>query len=90
MADTPSVFISYSHKDEKWKDKLAIQLGVLAGESRLEVWDDRRIAAGDDWFPEIELAIEAADVAVLLDLGRVPSLQVHPRQGDSPLVAAQG
>jgi hypothetical protein len=66
MADKPSVFISYSHKDEKWKDKLAVQLGVLAAESRLEVWDDRRIAAGDDWFPEIERAIDSAEVAVLL------------------------
>jgi tetratricopeptide (TPR) repeat protein len=66
MADPPSVFISYSHKDAKWKDKLVVQLSVLAAEGRLEIWDDRRIAAGDDWFPEIEQAMNAAKVAVLL------------------------
>ena len=59
------IFISYSHQDEAWKDHLLSHLNVLAGEG-LEVWDDRRIAAGDDWLPEIERAIAACDVAVLL------------------------
>jgi hypothetical protein len=61
-----SVFISYSHKDEEWKDKLAVQVGVLAAENRLEVWEDRQIEVGDDWLPEIEKALDAAKVAVLL------------------------
>ena len=61
-----SVFISYSHVDEAWKDKLTVQLGVLATEGDLEVWDDRRIEVGDDWLPEIEAALNAASVAVLL------------------------
>ncbi len=59
------IFISYSHQDENWKDCLVSHLDVLAGEG-LEVWDDRRIAAGDDWLPEIKRAIAACDVAVLL------------------------
>ena len=59
------VFISYSHKDEAWKDRLVAQLGVLAGEG-LETWDDRRIAGGDDWLPEIEQAMANCDVALLL------------------------
>ncbi|MEM9629062.1 MAG: TIR domain-containing protein [Pseudomonadota bacterium] len=64
--DAPSVFISYSHKDEVWKDRLQTQLDVLGMEGVLNVWEDRRIAAGDDWRDEIEQAIERADVAVLL------------------------
>lgn len=36
------VFISYSHQDETWKDRIVSQLGVLASEG-LETWDDRRI-----------------------------------------------
>jgi hypothetical protein len=35
-------------------------------EGRLDIWDDRRIAIGDDWLPEIEQAMNAAKVAVLL------------------------
>ena len=42
------VFISYSHNDEKWKDRVLKHLGVLVKENRLTVWDDRQIAAGQD------------------------------------------
>ena len=35
----PTVFISYSHKDEDWKDRLVTHLGVLAQQGVLEVWD---------------------------------------------------
>jgi len=50
----PTVFISYSHKDEEWKDRLVSHLGVLQQEGLLDIWEDRRIAAGDDWYDEIE------------------------------------
>jgi len=59
------VFISYSHLDEVWKNRVVSQLKVLSGEG-LEVWDDRRINAGDKWRAEIETALNACDVALLL------------------------
>ncbi len=59
------IFISYSHQDKAWKNRVVKQLRVLA-HTGLDVWDDRRIAAGDDWHPEIQQAIERCDVAVLL------------------------
>jgi len=62
----PTVFISYSHKDEEWKDRLVIQLGVLQQQGYLDVWDDRRIQADTDWFKEIEDAIHVASVAILM------------------------
>lgn len=62
----PKVFISYSHKDEAWKERLQKHLAVLERQELLSVWDDRQIAGGDDWYPEIERAIEAAHVAILL------------------------
>jgi tetratricopeptide (TPR) repeat protein len=70
MATTDSqpkrVFISYSHKDEDWKERLHTQLKVLELENQLTVWEDRQIAAGDNWNPSIEQAIHSAQVAVLL------------------------
>jgi hypothetical protein len=63
---TSTVFISYSHRDETWKDRLLTQLGVLKQQELLELWHDRRIGAGADWYEEIRQAIEAAHVAVLL------------------------
>lgn len=60
------IFISYSHKDEAWKDRLVTQLGVLQMQDLLEVWDDRRIGGGDDWLPAIENALNSCNVAILL------------------------
>ncbi len=62
----PSVFISYSHADEEWKNRLVKQLRVLEPEGNFEVWDDRRIAAGDDWYPAIERALNEASAAILI------------------------
>lgn len=45
----PSIFISYSHADETWKQRLVKQLTVLELEDVLEVWDDRKIDAHGDW-----------------------------------------
>jgi tetratricopeptide (TPR) repeat protein len=64
--DRPAVFVSYSHQDERWKDRIVQQLRVLEPEGVLEVWDDRRIAPGADWFSEIEQSMERAVAAVLL------------------------
>ena len=62
----PKVFISYSHQDEHWKDRLKLQLAVLGMEGLLSVWDDRQITEGDDWYPEIKAALNSCDVAILL------------------------
>ena len=60
------IFISYSHKDEVWKDRLQEQLEVFALEAYLSVWDDRQIEPGDDWFAEIERELNQAQVAIML------------------------
>lgn len=61
-----TIFISYSHKDESFKDKLVTQLGVLQKEGLLDIWEDRCIEAGEDWYKKIEEAIQVASVAILL------------------------
>ena len=62
----PTVFISYSHKDESWKNRLVKHLGVLAKQDLLRVWDDRRIQAGQDWYQEIQKHMDDSRVAILL------------------------
>src|SRR2546430_751269 len=63
----PTVFVSYSHKDESWKNKLLPQLHALerAGID-MRVWHDRKIDGGDQWYPEIQEAMANAAVGVLL------------------------
>lgn len=62
----PTVFISYSRKDEKEKDLVLSHLGVLQQAGLTDVWSDDRISAGADWQKEIDLAISQARVAILL------------------------
>ncbi|MCP4353016.1 MAG: toll/interleukin-1 receptor domain-containing protein [Desulfobacterales bacterium] len=60
------LFISYSHQDEEWKDRLMKQLKVLEMEGYYELWDDRQIEVGADWLPEIENALNEACMAVMM------------------------
>jgi len=60
------VFISYSHQDVQWLDRLRVHLKFLERDHDVEVWDDRQIAPGSTWRMEIKRALEAARVAILL------------------------
>ena len=70
MAPSPSsrtkVFISYSHADKEWLDRLKRHLKPMVREGRLDCWDDTRIQPGADWQQEIRHALDAAQVAVLV------------------------
>ena len=61
-----TVFVSYSHADEQWKDKIVRHLRVLELQGELDLWDDRRIAPGENWADDIREALESARVALLL------------------------
>ena len=60
------VFVSYSHRDKRWLDRVLVHLKPLERAGTLAVWSDTRISAGDDWRREIRAAVETARVALLL------------------------
>ena len=60
------VFISYSHKDTAWLDRLHVHLRPLEREGKIDRWDDTRIRTSQQWKEEIRKAITMAKVAVLL------------------------
>ena len=60
------VFISYSHKDEKWLGELLDHLKPYTLQESVTVWSDENISPGQEWFAEIKAALASTRVAVLL------------------------
>lgn len=65
-AAAPQVFISYSHADRAYLTELNTHLRPFLKREDFELWDDTRIAAGDLWRSQIEMALSRAGAAVLL------------------------
>ena len=66
MATPAKVFISYSHKDEEFKDELVTMLAGLQRRGVIDAWQDRCIEEGDEWYQGIQAAMQDCDLAVLL------------------------
>ncbi len=61
-----SVFISYSHRDEDYKDDLVVHLATLKRQGKIRAWQDRDIEAGAEWDAEIKQQLESAEIILLL------------------------
>ena len=62
----PTVFISYSHRDVGWLNRLKVHLKPLFEDSSVSLWDDSKIRTGTNWSDAINDNLAAAKVAVLL------------------------
>lgn len=60
------VFISYSHKDKGFLDRLMVHLRPLEKKKLIEPWADSRIVAGEKWKVAIESSLKKARAAILL------------------------
>jgi hypothetical protein len=61
-----NVFVSYSHGDSGWLEKLRAYVAPLERRKVFTLWADTQIQPGKRWQAEIREAIEAAKAAILL------------------------
>jgi WD40 repeat protein len=60
------VFVSYSHCDEAWRDRLSVIIKPWVRSQGLKYWADSYIPVGSEWRRDITDALERARVGVLL------------------------
>lgn len=65
-AEYSRVFIGFHPRDRKWAERLSRHLEPLLGTGPVESWDPSRAQADEPWREELEVAIESAQVAVVL------------------------
>ena len=61
-----TIFITYSHRDRRWVDRLLVHLKPLERGISTDIWEDSRIKPGARWRSEIENALNNACAAILV------------------------
>jgi hypothetical protein len=65
QAKRRKVFISYNRGDSRYLDELIVHLKPYMRNGSMEVWYDKKIEFGEEWFKAIEQAIDETKIAVL-------------------------
>lgn len=60
------VFVSYSHRDLKFRSELDTQLTILHNKGYLEWWSDQCLIPGDEFEKEILDSLKSSDIILLL------------------------
>lgn len=61
-----SIFCSYSHKDEDFRNELKRRLFILQQTIVIIQWHDRRIGPGEEWRGQIDSHLRSAQIILLL------------------------
>jgi MinD-like ATPase involved in chromosome partitioning or flagellar assembly len=65
-ASSIKLFLSYSHRDQSFVDELMKHLTLLQRQGVIDVFYDREIRIGSEWANEISIALEEAQIILLL------------------------
>src|SRR2546421_12334185 len=61
------VFISYAHKDKKWRNELEKHLEILKLQGMITIWYDEQFTdSGIEWEAEIRKHLNTASIILLL------------------------
>jgi hypothetical protein len=62
----PTLFISYAHEDEEYKDELQKHLSGLVIQGVIQSWNGRAILGGEDWDDAVKKKLELAEIVLFL------------------------
>lgn len=65
-AQAKKVFISYSHKDEEFKDQFETHLSGLKNNGLINIWSDRKVHIGEEWDEKIKYKLKTSDIVIFL------------------------
>lgn len=60
------VFISYSHRDAKYAERLIEHLALLKQQGHIEQWIDGKMSAGQEFDQAIKAALDSSEIILLL------------------------
>src|SRR5947207_780818 len=61
-----NIFISYSHKDKKLREKLDAHLSNLRNQGLINAWHDGNITPGTEWEQQVIEQLTTAQIILLL------------------------
>lgn len=61
-----SIFVSYSHKDVEFLERLNVHLKPFEKGGQIDLWSDTKIKAGEKWQDKINKALDESVIAILL------------------------
>lgn len=61
-----TVFVSYSHVDKEYLERLQVHLKPFEKNGLIDLWIDTKIKVGEKWKEKIENALEKSAIAILL------------------------
>ena len=61
-----TIFVSYSHKDLVYLERVKVHLRPLERKGAVQLWSDTLILSGERWKEKIEVALDKAAIALLL------------------------
>ena len=61
-----TIFISYSHKDTKYREELEKHLSTLRRQGLISTWHDRKITPGMEWAKEVDKNLNVSRIILLI------------------------
>lgn len=86
MVKPLSIFVSYAHEDDLFREELLKFLQSYENKQIINVWSDKEILAGQKWDEEIKSRLKTADMMLLLvSIDSINSIYINETEIESAI-----